>query len=704
MIKRITLKSSLLAAVAGFGFLTTGVYADEIDVQFLGVNDFHGALDTTGTAVMPDGRVSGAGSAALLATYLDDAQADFTAENPDGRSIRVQAGDMVGASPANSGLLQDEPSIKVFNEMDFEYATLGNHEFDEGLAEFNRILTGTAPEAGTFNPIVDSYNREASKQKMVIANVVDKENGQIPFGWEPFAIETITVNDKSVRVGFIGVVTTEIPSLVLRQHHEAYSFLDPAETVAKYSKILEDQGVRAIVVLAHIPSTSKDGIAAGEAADMIARVNELHPDNSVDLVFAGHNHVYTNGLADDNTLIVQATSQGKAYADVRGTLDTDTQDFITVPTAKIVPVAPKVKEPNATVKAIVDEANAIVKTVTEAKIGTAARPEPISRNLNDDKESDAGKLVTTAQLAIAKKAGYAVDFAFTNNGGIRADIAVKDDGSITWGAAQATQPFGNILQIVELTGQQIYDVLNQQYDETEKYFLQMSGLTYTYTDADNPTPEQPYKVVKAYTADGQEIELTKTYTAVINDFLFGGGDSFSVFRGSKLIGAINPDTEVFVEYITDLEKAGQTVAAPHLATKTYVTLETVTSTEALPFTESRTDDATLPQGETVVVTVGQPGRKTLVKEVTRNRAGDIIGERVLSESVDTPAVTQVVRVGSKTATVVPPTPQEPTVAPTAKTEQASLPKTGTAELTSNLLSALGLLTLVGAIKRKRHSL
>ena len=118
------------------------------------------------------------------------------------------------------------------------------------------------------------------------------------------------------------------------------------------------------------------------------------------------------------------------------------------------------------------------------------------------------------------------------------------------------QPFGNILQVVEITGDQIYKALDQQYDEKELYFLQMAGSS-------TPIRNQPmqrrksYKVVKAYKADGTEIDRNKTYKAIINDFLYGGGDGFSVFRDTKLIGAINPDTEVFIQYIEDVNKAGR---------------------------------------------------------------------------------------------------------------------------------------------------
>lgn len=147
---------------------------------------------------------------------------------------------------------------------------------------------------------------------------------------------------------------------------------------------------------------------------------------------------------------------------------------------------------------------------------------------------------------------------------------MKPDGTVTWGAAQAVQPFGNILQVVEITGDQIYKALDQQYDEKELYFLQMAGIKYTYTKPADATEENPYKVVKVYKADGTEIDRTKTYKAIINDFLYGGGDGFSVFRDTKLIGAINPDTEVFIQYIEDVNKAGKKLSASILGNKRFV--------------------------------------------------------------------------------------------------------------------------------------
>ena len=552
--------------------------ADTVPVQLLGINDFHGALSTTGSYYGADGsKISGAGTAALLAGYFSQAENNFqTAHNNEGKSLRVQAGDMVGASPANSGLLQDQPTMRILNQMNFSVGTLGNHEFDEGLGEFNRILTGTKPDpASGFYDIVTQYNNDYSQDQLkggfdlVIANVKEKDSGNIPFGWTPYTVKNVGTEAEPINIGFIGVVTTEIPNLVLAQYHKDYTFSDPAEEIAKYSKELVGKGVNAIVVLGHTPSVQGAGESvSGETADIMNKVNQVDPDNSVDAFFAGHNHVYTNGVVGD-TRIVQSTSQGKGYIDLQGEIDKTTKDFVTTPTATVSPVIPNNGvSPDTDVQGIVADADNRVKAVTEEKIGTADKAEDITRTVNELGESPVGNLVTDAQVYMANKKGEKVDFAITNNGGIRDDLKVKSDAAITWGAAQAVQPFGNIMQIVEMTGQQLKNVLNQQtftYDEEKGqasgYYLQLSGLKYTVEKNPDSAAANPYVVKEMKKADGTAIDPNGTYKLIINDFLYGGGDGFSEFTKANLVGALDPDTETFIGYIQDLEANGKKVSA-----------------------------------------------------------------------------------------------------------------------------------------------
>ncbi|MBC2097894.1 LPXTG cell wall anchor domain-containing protein [Listeria booriae] len=534
-----------------------------VPVQILGINDFHGALDTPSSS--PLGKIGGAD---YLATNLNNTEASFLTangltDNTAANSIRVQAGDMVGASPAVSGLLQDEPTIKVLNRMKFEIGTLGNHEFDEGLAEFKRILDGG--DTTDFNEITQNYDHEASDMSIVVGNVVKKSDGTIPYGFKPYEIK----NMGGVDVGFIGVVTTEIPSLVLANHIQDYNFLDEAETIAKYSAELQAKGVKAIVVLSHVPAltpgnpTNGEGSVSGAAVDMMNKVNQIAPDNSVDLVLAGHNHQYTNGKVG-NTRIVQSYNNGKAYSNVTGVLNKTTKDFEATPNAEIKYNLQDVT-PDAGVRSVIDEAYALVNPVISKPIGQMDSA-VMTRDTNADNESQLGNLITDGQREMAKKAGIAVDFAMTNNGGIRADLvgtAANGSYAVTWGAAQAVQPFGNILQVVELTGADIVEALNQQYDESEKYFLQVSGLTYTYTK--NDAGEK--RVVDVKKEDGTKLDESATYRVVINDFLFGGGDSFSAFTKGKQVDVIDPDTDTFINYIQSQTK----LVTPELGRKVFKT-------------------------------------------------------------------------------------------------------------------------------------
>ncbi|CBY53464.1 similar to Ser/Thr protein phosphatase family protein, C-terminal part [Listeria monocytogenes SLCC2372] len=539
----------------------------------MGINDFHGALETASK----DASGSPIGGADYLATNLDNATNSFLQANPGAttdNAIRVQAGDMVGASPAVSGLLQDEPTMKVLQKMNFEVGTLGNHEFDEGLPEYKRILDGVS--TNKFGPIVEAYPRVKSDMKIVAANVVNKGTNTVAEGFLPYYVKEID----GVKVGFIGIVTTEIPNLVLANHIKDYDFLDEAETIVKYSAELRGQGVNAIVVLSHVPALSTGNPntgtkqdVAGEAANMMTKANELDPNNSVDLVLAGHNHQYTNGLVG-KTRIVQSYNNGKAFSDVTGELDKTTGDFVSPPDAKITYNTRSVT-PNADITAVTEDAKSRIEGIINETIGLANK-DVISRDTNpdnkaiDDKESELGNMITDAQRYMANKAGADVDFAMTNNGGIRSDLTTRlanGQNEITWGAAQAVQPFGNILQVVEMTGADILEALNQQYLSNQTYFLQISGLKYTFTDTDDL--DHAYKVASVTTEDGTPLKTDQKYKVVINDFLFGGGDGFSAFKKANLVTAIDPDTETFINYIKDQKAAGKVITAQKEGRKVY---------------------------------------------------------------------------------------------------------------------------------------
>jgi 5'-nucleotidase len=140
---------------------------ETLRIRLLGVNDLHGHLEPPRPAL---------GGVAWLKAHLDR-------ETLPGRTVRVHAGDMVGASPLISSWFHDEPAIEAANAIGFDVGTLGNHEFDEGGPELMRLLRGgrrTGPEAlkrDANGRLVNTSDPtfEGTRFPTVAANTFDRE-------------------------------------------------------------------------------------------------------------------------------------------------------------------------------------------------------------------------------------------------------------------------------------------------------------------------------------------------------------------------------------------------------------------------------------------------------------------------------------------------------------------------------------------------
>jgi 5'-nucleotidase len=167
-----------------------------IDLQLLAVNDYHGNLEAS-TPGAVDGEP--AGGAEYLATKLSELR------QGNKYSLTVAAGDLIGGSPAFSGLFHDEPSVESLNAMQLDVSGVGNHEFDEGVTELLRMQDGGChPVAGCYFP--DEPYSGADFQWLA-ANVVN-DAGETPLA--PYWIERI----KNVKVGFIGMTLEATDTLV----------------------------------------------------------------------------------------------------------------------------------------------------------------------------------------------------------------------------------------------------------------------------------------------------------------------------------------------------------------------------------------------------------------------------------------------------------------------------------------------------------
>jgi 5'-nucleotidase len=179
-------------------------------------------------------------------------------------------------------------------------------------------------------------------------------------------------------------------------------------------------------------------------------------------------------------------------------------------------------------------------------IGAGRRPEEASS------ESALGDLLADAQLAAtrAPDAGNA-RIAFTNAGGIRADLTPAADGTVTYGQIFAVQPFGNVLTVKSMTGRQILAVLEQQFVANPArggvpyLLLPSSTFRYGYDLARAPGA----RVVDAM-VEGVPLDPDKIYRVTMNGFLASGGDGFPAFRdGTDPLGGPQ-DVDALERYLS----------------------------------------------------------------------------------------------------------------------------------------------------------
>lgn len=516
------------------------------DVTVIGLNDFHGNLEPTSFAgvMVPDPKDPTkqvrltTGGIEVIGGYLD---AERTKQK---NLVFVGAGDLIGASPITSSLLRDEPTTIGLSKLGMKFSSLGNHEFDQGLKELQRMQNGgcDSNDLSKACKFVNPY--PGATFKWLGANVVDKTTGKPVFP----AYEIETVN--GAKIAFIGAVTKTTPTIVSPEGVASLNFLDEAESVNKYVPELKAQGVDAIIMLIHEGGVSKDGFdkpACGTLTGPITDiVNRLDP--RVDAVISGHTHQGYNCVVNGRT-VIQGDFYGHLLQRLDMTIDRRQHRVLNIRAANVV-MDPRSTTKNAEMTALVAKAKQLTDAVKSTPVGTLATAAILRAN-NDAGESALGDLIADSQLAATKDKGAVI--AFMNPGGIRADLqATAANNTATFGDLYAVQPFGNTLVVMDLTGAQIKELLEQQFENPaagQNRILQVSqGFTYSY----DSTAAKGSKVDPAsIKLNGTVLDPAKTYRVTMNSFLATGGDNFTTFKnGINVLQLPNlVDVEAFSAYL-----------------------------------------------------------------------------------------------------------------------------------------------------------
>jgi len=509
-----------------------------VELQVIAFNDFHGQIEP------PSGKVTvyynstldpfkvEAGGAAYIATQIKALEAT----NPN--TVIVSAGDCISASPMVSALFHDEPTIEVLSEIGLDYSAAGNHEFDKGILELLRMQYGCC---NAVDGCQDGDRFVGAGYYYLAANVINNSTNSTLFA--PYKIRDI----EGIPVAFVGASLKDTPTVVTPSGIEGYTFLDEADSINAAVRDLKAKGVKTIIVLIHdggtqegLPSESKN--LSGTIIDIVKRI-----DKEVDVIVTGHTHqCYVANI--DGRIVTQAGSQGKFLTDIDLILNRSTGDVVSA-RAKNIAVTRDLPA-DAEVSETIDKYEELADPMAEKTIGSITAD--ITREQSGSGESSLGDVVADTQLYASRGEGTVV--AFMNRGGIRTDLYYnssngKNPDNVTYGEAFSVQPFSNSIIALNLTGKEIDQLLESQFDNPSKgqnSILQVSsGFSYSWKK-DAPTGQKVD--ISTIKINGTAVDPDGSYRVAANGFLADGGDNFTVFRAGTNRVCMGTDLDGFIEY------------------------------------------------------------------------------------------------------------------------------------------------------------
>ena len=463
-----------------------------------------------------------------------------TAKTADG-VLLLDAGDHIQGT-AYGALDEGEQIIALMNAAGYDAATLGNHEFDYGMARALAVV-----DEAEF-PYLSANFKHVDGTKVLDAYKIFEVGGK--------------------KIAIIGITTPES----ITKSTPAY-FMDETQTNWLYT--IDGDTLYADVQAAIDAAKAENPdyvIALGHLGDDPSStpwrsVDVIANTTGLDAFIDGHSHstVEMKEVADKDGKNVVLTQTG-SYFDAVGKL--------VIKDGKITTSLIKsYAGSDEAVKAIKDALIAKVDTQLGEKIGTSE----VNLTVNDangkravrSQETNLGDFTADAlRYYFNVTEGLHADVAIMNGGGIRANM---DAGDLTYKSCKTVHTFGNVACLMEVTGQQILDALEWGAKDVgvgeNGGFLQVSGLTYeihsyipsTVQQADKiwtgaPTGEYRVKNVKI---GGEDLDLNKTYTlAGYNYTIRNMGDGFNMFKDAKLVkDYVQQDYLVLANYVKNFPEA-----------------------------------------------------------------------------------------------------------------------------------------------------
>ncbi len=443
--------------------------ADTVKITLLGAGDVY--------------KYSGSKTRGGLARLNAVAKAERAA-NPN--FLYLFDGDLISPS-LMSGLDKGENMIALTNLVPFDLAVPGNHEFDFGPEVFaQRVKQSKYPWA--------AINITTADGKAVdgLAGVMTKDLGGVKIALIPVA------QDTSPEVATTGTL----------------KFSNSTETAIAAAKAARKNGADLVVGVVQTPRSQDAQLFSSKAFDVILSGDDHELAMEYDGITA-----YVETSIDANYLVPVDINVTIETKDAKRSVKWE-PSFRFIDTAAVEPDAETVKA-SAVYDAMLDKELNVV-------IGKTVGPLDSRRNMVRKQETAMGNLIADA---LRKAVG--ADVTIINGGGIRADREYAAGSDITRKDVLSELPFGNTTVLVEVSGKQIKDALENGFSKFEDgagRFPQVSGLK---VEADVSKP--PGSRVTSVMVGDKPLDLAATYKLATNDYMLSGGDGYTSFAGGKVI-------------------------------------------------------------------------------------------------------------------------------------------------------------------------
>ena len=501
--------------------------------------------------------------------------------------LLVDAGDAIQGGVIGT-LSKGEYIVDIMNEIGYDAAVPGNHEFDYDMDQFLKLA------------------KEKAEYPYLSANFVDKTGKPVFDAYKLFDVD-------GKKVAFVGLTTPETFTKSTPTYFQdgngnyIYGFCEGGngqELYAAAQKAIdaaEAAGADYVIGLGHLgidgessPWTSKEVIA-----------NTTGFDAFID----GHSHsTFAETVKDKAGNDVAFAQTGTKLANV-GKITIKADGTITCENIDLANVTADA-DTTAYIAGVTEKFDALQNTVV------AKTEVELTINGADGKRAVRSAETNLGDLcADAYRVMLGADVAFVNGGGVRANLAA---GDITYGDIVNVHPFGNEACLVKVTGQQIKDALElgaSAYPGESGGFLQVSGLTYTI---DSTIPSSVVrdeknmfvKVDGAYRVSdiqvgGQPLDVNKTYTLASHNYMLKSqGDGYAMF-GTDNVEIIKDcvmiDNQVLINYI--VEELNGTVGQEYAAPAGRITIVTAPAEPEQPVEPAKPAEPEKPAAESGTYTV-----------------------------------------------------------------------------------------------------